>query len=142
VADALPAQIELVVVTPDRQLVRDEVEFVSIPGRSGYLGVLPGHAPLLTELGIGGLSYTQGRRTYNLCTVLGFAEVLPGRVLIMANAAERSEDIDVARAEQAKRRAEDRLKKVPSPDIDEERARQALRRAIARLETAHRSTSS
>jgi F-type H+-transporting ATPase subunit epsilon len=142
VAESLPTQIELVVVTPDRQLVRDEVESVTIPGRSGYLGILPGHAALLTELGVGRLSYAQRRRTSYVCIVQGVAEVLPGRVLILANTAERSEDIDVERAQSAQRRAEDRLKKLPSPDIDEERARQALRRAIARLETAHHSKSS
>lgn len=136
-ADTLPTQIELVVVTPDRQLVGDEVESVSIPGKSGYLGVLPGHAPLLTELGVGLLSYVERKRVSCVSIIWGFAEVLPGRVLILANTAERSEDIDLARAEEAKKRAEDRLKKLPSSDIDEERARQALRRAIARIETAH-----
>lgn len=141
-AESAVAKIELVIVTPDRQLVQDdEVESVSIPGLSGYLGVLPGHAPLLTELGAGTLSYVRGKQTFRLSTISGFAEVLPGRVLVLAHRAERAEDIDVARAEEARKRAEDRLKKLPSPDIDEERARQALRRSFARIETAHHSKS-
>ncbi len=141
-AEALPTEIELVVVTPDRQLVRNEVASVSIPGKSGYLGVLPGHAPLLTELGVGLLSFVERQRTFFLAIIWGFAEVLPGRVLILANTAERAEDIDLERAEEAKKRAEDRLKKLPSPDIDEERARFALQRAIARIETRRHGKSS
>lgn len=141
-AEELPTQIELVVATTDRQLVRDKVESVAIPGKSGYLGVLPGHAALLSELGVGQLSFGQKRRTSYISISRGVAEVLPGRVLILANTAERSEDIDVERALSAQKRAEDRLKKGPGPDIDEDRARQALRRAIARLETARHAKSS
>jgi F-type H+-transporting ATPase subunit epsilon len=136
--DALPKQIELSVVTPDKQVVHESVESVSFPGKRGYLGILPGHAPLLTELPIGEIDYTyQGARRY-LSVCWGFAEVLPDRVIVLAQTAERAEDIDVLRAERAKERAEERLKKPGDTDIDLERARIALERAVARLQTAHR----
>jgi F-type H+-transporting ATPase subunit epsilon len=137
-ADALPTQIELSVVTPDRQVVHESVESVSFPGKRGYLGILPGHAPLLTELTIGEIDYTHHGTRHYLAVCWGFAEVLPDRVIVLAETAERAEDIDVARAERAKQRAEDRLKKLTDTEIDSERARIALERAILRLQTAHR----
>jgi F-type H+-transporting ATPase subunit epsilon len=136
--DALPKQIELSVVTPDRQVVHESVESVSFPGKNGYLGILPGHAPLLTELDIGEIDYTrQGTRHY-LGVCWGFAEVLPDRVIVLAQTAERAEEIDLTRAQRAKQRAEERLKKPGDTEIDLERARIALERAVMRIQTAHR----
>ena len=138
---ALPTQIQLEIVTPDRQVVHDSVTSVTIPGKNGCLGVLPGHAPLLSELAAGELSYTRGRVIHYLAVSWGFAEVLPDRVIILAQTAERAEEIDVERAERAKARAEDRLRKTLDPQIDAERARAAYEKALARLEAARRAGS-
>src|SRR5271156_5529614 len=107
----LPTSIELIVVTPEKQLLRETVVEVTIPGLDGELGVLPGHAPLITELGIGELRYktSASSQPVSLAVLRGFAEVLPDRVTILAETAERAEEIDVARAEAAKARAEQRL---------------------------------
>ena len=132
----LPSQLQLEIVTPDRRVVRDSVTAVTIPGKNGYLGILPGHAPLLTELQIGELAYTRSGQTQYAAVSWGFAEVLPDRVIVLAQTAERAEEIDIARAEQAKQRAEERLKKPVDADVDYERARVALERALMRLRTA------
>jgi F-type H+-transporting ATPase subunit epsilon len=137
-SDALPTELRLDIVTPDRLVAHDAVSSVTIPGMNGYLGILPGHAPLLTEIQAGELVYTRGEVKRYLAVSWGFAEVLPDRVTVLAQTAERAEEIDVERAEQAKRRAEERLKRFSDPQVDLERAREALRRALARLETAHR----
>jgi F-type H+-transporting ATPase subunit epsilon len=137
-ADELPHHIHLAVVTPDRQVVDESVDDVSVPGKGGYLGILPGHAPLLSELTIGELDYTRQGAHRHLAVCWGFAEVLPDRVIVLAHTAERAEDIDVARAERAKQRAEERLKKLSDPDTDLERARAALERAVTRLQAAGR----
>jgi F-type H+-transporting ATPase subunit epsilon len=139
-ADTLPSSLDLIIVTPDRLVAKDAVDSVSIPGKNGYLGILPGHAPLLTELDIGKLTYSSGGRAQELVVTWGFAEVLPGRVLVLSNTAERPEDIDVERAERARQRAEEQLKQFSEPGSEMESAREALRRAIARLETAHHKT--
>ena len=136
-SDLLPTEMQLNIVTPDRLVVRDAVSAVTMPGKDGYMGVLPGHAPLLTELAPGELSFTRGGAKHYLCVNWGFAEVLPDRVIVLVQSAERAEEIDVERAQKAKERAEDRLKRFSDPEIDMERAREALSRAIARLETAH-----
>ena len=125
------------IVTPDRLVAHDSVSDVTIPGKNGYLGVLPGHAPLLTELAPGGLTYTRVGVRHCVAVNWGFAEVLPGRV-ILVQTAERAEEIDVERAERAKERAEERLKRFSDPEVDMEQAREALRRAVARLETVRR----
>jgi len=138
-ADLLPTELQLNIVSPDRLVVRDAVSAVTIPGKGGYIGVLPGHAPLLTELAPGELTYTQAGAKRYLCVNWGFAEVLPDRVIVLVQNAERAEEIDVERAQRAKQRAEDRLHRFTDPAIDMERAREALRRAIARIETAHHS---
>jgi F-type H+-transporting ATPase subunit epsilon len=91
----------LEVVTPERQVVREPVAEVQVPGREGYLGILPGHTPLLTELGIGSLSYRKGAQTIYVAIAGGFAEVLSGRVVVLAEAAQRAEEIDVTRARSA-----------------------------------------
>jgi len=111
---------------------------VTIPGKNGYLGILPGHAPLLTEISPGELDYTAGGAKHSLVVNWGFAEVLGNRVIVLAQSCERAEEIDMARAEKAKQRAEDRLKRFDDPAVDMERAHEALRRALARLETAHK----
>ena len=129
------------IVTPDRLVAKDAVDLVSIPGKNGYLGILPGHAPLLTELDIGKLTYSTGGQAKDIVVTWGFAEVLPGRVLVLTNTAERPEDIDIERAERARQRAEEQLKQVSEPGAEMESAREALRRAIARIETAHHKTS-
>jgi len=138
-ADSLPIRIQLRIVTPERELVEGEVSEVSIPGKDGYLGVLPGHAPLLTELQSGELTYRQDEMPFHVAIHWGFAEVLPDRVIVLANLAERAEEIDVERAERARRRAEEQLKHPPESDAELEEAREALRRAVCRLETARHS---
>ena len=137
----LPESIELVIVTPERQLLRQTVVEVTLPGGDGCLGILPGHAPLITELGIGELTY----RTKNaseaglLAIISGFAEVLGDRVTVLAEVAERPEEIDVARAEEAKKRAEQRLATASSdPNVDWARAAIALQRSLIRIQVARK----
>ena len=134
---ALPTKITLEVVTPERSLVTAQVDELQLPGSEGYFGVLPGHAPMLTTLKIGEMWYRIGQEKFYLSIAFGFAEVLPDRVTVLAQIAERAEDIDVARAEAAKRRAEERHAN-PSPDIDLERARVALMKSLIRLQVASR----
>src|SRR3981081_2290929 len=110
--ETLPTEIHLEIVTPERQVARDKVIAVSVPGKEGYLGILPGHAPLLSLLKIGELSYTQGSTTHYIAINWGFVEVLPDRVIILAESAERAEEIDVERARQAKQRGEEGLGRV------------------------------
>jgi F-type H+-transporting ATPase subunit epsilon len=135
----LPESIELIVVTPERQLLRETVVEVTIPGLDGELGILPGHAPLITELGIGELHYrtTNSRQPILLAVLRGFAEVLPDRVTILAETAERAEEIDVARAEAAKARAEQRLA-AHDANIDWDRATVSLQRALIRIQVARK----
>lgn len=135
----LPEAIELIVVTPERQLLRETVVEVSIPGVEGELGILPGHAPLMTELGIGELSYRTATSSepISLSVVRGFAEVLSDRVTVLAETAERAEEIDLARAEAAKARAEKRLASS-DPNINWDRATVALERAIIRIHVARK----
>jgi F-type H+-transporting ATPase subunit epsilon len=137
-ADDLPTQIQLEIVTPDRQVVHESVTSVTIPGKNGYLGILPGHAPLLSELKAGELVYTREEAKHYLAVSWGFAEVLPGRVIILAHTAERAEEIDRARAERALERAEGRLKNTSDPALDIPRAQEAYERALARLQAARR----
>ena len=137
-ADSLPSHIQLEIVTPDHPVAREVVSAVTIPGKGGYLGILPGHAPLLSELKMGELAYTRGSFTHYLAVSWGFAEVLPDRVIILAKTAERAADINVERAERARQRAEERLAKFTDLSIDMERARAALERAQTRLQVARR----
>jgi F-type H+-transporting ATPase subunit epsilon len=133
----LPEAIELVIVTPEKQLLREKVADVQMPGENGYLGILPGHAPLMTELGIGELSYhdPSGKETAHVAIVRGFAEVLGDRVTILAETAERAEEIDIERAKNALARAEKRLASN-DPSIDWDRASVALQRALIRIQVA------
>jgi F-type H+-transporting ATPase subunit epsilon len=134
---ALPTHLELQIVTPDRPIVRETVDEVEIPGVEGYFGVLPGHAPLLAALTVGELWYRKGQEKTYVAISFGFAEVLPDRVTILARLAERAEDVDVERAEAARRRAEERLSHQKS-DVDYERARVALMKALVRLQVSTR----
>jgi len=134
---AIPNHIDLHIVTPDRGIVREQVDEVEIPGAEGYFGVLPGHTPMLAALSVGELWYRKGQDKTYLSIALGFAEVLPDRVTILAQIAERAEEIDLSRAEQAKKRAEDRLS-TPRADVDYDKARVALMKALARLQVAQR----
>ena len=134
---ALPSSIQLQIVSADRSLVNETVDEVEIPGADGYFGVLPGHTPLLALLGAGELWYRQGQEKHYLAIAFGFAEVLPDRVTILAEFAERASEIDVARAEAARKRAEQRIAS-PVPDMDWERARVALMKALTRLQVASR----
>jgi F-type H+-transporting ATPase subunit epsilon len=134
--------MQLDLATPARLLVSTEVDEVVAPGTEGYFGVLPGHAAFLTTLGAGELTYRQGREEQRLAVVGGFAEVNADRVTVLAEAAERPEEIDRERAERARQRAEQRLAgrsaRGSSEDIDYSRALAALTRALARLQVAAR----
>jgi len=127
--------LQLEIVTPDRLLVNEQVEEVIIPGKSGYLEALPQHAPLITELMPGDLSFKKGGTVVHLAVSWGFAEVLPDKVTILAQTAEKPEEIDVQRAQAAKSRAEQTLQS-PKPDTDYDEALAALRRADVRLQVA------
>lgn len=127
--------IQLEIVTPERLVVQDTVAEVQIPGKNGYLGILPGHAPLITELSVGEISYGVNGFTHYLAVALGFAEVLPTKVTILAETAERSEEIDVERARRAKEKAEQMLHSS-DPNTDFDRALEALKHAEVRLDVA------
>ena len=126
---------QLEIVTPEKLVVRDTADEVQIPGMNGYIGVLPGHAPLITELGAGEISYRSGSRLHRFSTAWGFAEVLPNKVTILAETVERADEIDVDRARQALTQADEALQSAQS---EEEVAKDLgnVRRAQARIEVA------
>jgi len=126
---------QLEIVTPAKLVVKDAAEEAQIPGLSGYLGILPGHAPLITELAVGVITYKASGATHTLSVAWGFAEVLPDKVTILAETAERPQEIDVERAQKAKDRAEQRLKSNDL-QVDYTRAEDALQRAETRLNVA------
>jgi F-type H+-transporting ATPase subunit epsilon len=132
---AVPTNLQLEIVTPDQSLVREDVDEVQLPGAEGYLGVLPGHTPLLATLAVGELWYRIGQEKHFLAIASGFGEVLPDRVTVLAQIAERAEDIDISRAEAARKRAEERLASKVI-DIDSERARIALLKSLIRVQVA------
>ena len=134
---ALPTKLHLLIVSEDRALVDETVDEVEIPGFDGYFGVLPGHTPLLAVLQVGELWYRQGNEKHYLMIAFGFAEVQPDRVTILAQMAEKADEIDLARAESAKKRAEERIAR-PTIDMDAERARIALLKSLIRLQVATR----
>ena len=134
---ALPTSIALEIVTPDRSILKEQVDEVVLPGSEGYFGVLPGHAPLVATLHVGEMWYRTAQDTHYLSVAFGFVEVLPDRVTVLAQIAERAEDIDIGRAEAALTRAEQRVS-IPTVDIDFERARIALMKSLARLQVAGR----
>ncbi len=133
----VPEAIELVIVTPTRQLLRSRAVEVTLPGANGYLGILPGHAPLMTELGIGELTYHSAAQGEPISVIRGFAEVLPDRVTVLAETAELAAEIDIARAEAAKARAEKHLASGDT-NIDWDRASVALQRALIRIQVARK----
>ena len=139
---ALPTKLTLEIVTPDRALLREEVDEVVVPGSQGEFGVLPGHTPMLSTLQIGELWYRQGPEKHYLAIAFGFVEVLPDRVTVLAQVGERAQEIDVQRAERAKQRAEQRLTQaqphLTQIDFDIERARIALMKSLLRLQVASR----
>jgi F-type H+-transporting ATPase subunit epsilon len=126
---------QLEIVTPEKKVVDTAAEEVQIPGKNGYLGVLPGHAPLITELAVGEITFRSGAAEQKLAVAWGFAEVLPNKVTILAESAERPAEIDVERARKAKERAEQRLASG-DPNVDVERSLNALQKAETRLEVA------
>lgn len=133
-----PESIELEVVTPERHVLAETVKSLELPGKEGYLGVLPGHAPLLTELGIGTLSYQRDSKTRYLTVIRGYAEVLPNRVIVLAEISERAEEINVERSRTAEDRARSALAKASAGEKDWIEASFALERALVRLQTAAR----
>ena len=129
-----PDSIQLVVVTPERQLLSEAVREAQLPGADGYLGILPGHAPLISELGIGELTYkTISGQSGLLAIIRGFLEVLPDRVSVLAELAERAEDIDLKRAQDALKRAQELIAKG-GDNIDWDRASASLQRALVRIQ--------
>ena len=134
---ALPTKLTLEIVTPDRPLVNEVVDEVVLPGAEGYFGVLPGHTPMLATLQVGELWYRIGEQKSYLAIAFGFVEVLPERVTVLAQLAERAQDIDVDRATAAKKRAEERIAH-PQTEIDFERARVAMMKSLVRLQVASR----
>ena len=129
--------IKIDIVSAERLVYSDEVDVVVAPGVEGQLGILPHHAPLMTMLQPGELLLRKGKEEVSLCITGGFLEVRPDRIVILADAAEKCEEIDMARAEAAKRRAEERLKgRVSETDLAQAHA--ALARAVVRLKVAER----
>jgi F-type H+-transporting ATPase subunit epsilon len=126
---------QLEIVTPEKKVVATAAEEIQIPGSNGYLGIMPGHAPLITELAVGEITFRENSTDQRLAVAWGFAEVLPDKVTILAETAERPSEIDVERARKAKARAEQRLTSGDTT-VDVERALDALRRAEARLDVA------
>lgn len=133
----MASQLTLSIVTPERELVRVQADEVELPGSEGYFGVLPGHTPMLATLTVGRLTYRTGPDTYDLAIGSGLAEVLPDRVTVLADIAELAGDIDLSRAEAARRRAEERLS-AKATDLDYARARTALDKAMLRVQVASR----
>jgi len=128
---------QLEVVTPEKKVVETRAEEVQIPGTNGYLGIMPGHAPLITELSVGEITYRENHNSneQRLAVAWGFAEVLPDKVTILAETAERPAEINVERARKAKERAVQRLESGDT-NVDVERALNSLQRAEVRLEVA------
>src|SRR5258708_10327359 len=133
--DQMPDPFQLEIVTPEKKVVDTAATEAQIPGKNGYLGVLPGHAPLITELAVGEVSFRAGGDEQRLAVAWGFAEVLPDKVTILAETAERPSEIDVERARKAKERAEERLTSSDT-NVDVERSLEALHKAETRLEVA------
>ena len=131
-------RLTLELATPTRMVVAETVDEVVVPGSEGYFGVLPGHAPLLATLGIGELTYRIGREERHVAVAGGFAEVRNDKVIVLADTAELPQDIDRARAERARDRAEQRLAGRGQDEIDYVRAAAALARALTRMQVATR----
>jgi F-type H+-transporting ATPase subunit epsilon len=136
--ELMPDTFQLEIVTPEKKVVDTAATEVQIPGKNGYLGVLPGHAPLITELAVGEVTFRVGAEEQRLAVAWGFAEVLPDKVTILAETAERPSEIDVDRARKSKERAEQRLTSGDT-NVDVERSLDALHKAETRLEVAGKS---
>ena len=134
----LPESIELQIVTPERHVLQETVKSVEIPGKEGYLGILPGHAPLITELGIGILAYRKGDENHFVTVIHGYAEVLPDRVIVLAEISERAEEIDVERSRAAHDRAQAELAKAGVGGDQWQREKLAVDRALVRMQAAAR----
>jgi F-type H+-transporting ATPase subunit epsilon len=135
----MPDTFQLEIVTPEKKVVDTAATEAQIPGKNGYLGILPGHAPLITELAVGEVKYHAGGDEHRLAVAWGFAEVLPDKVTILAETAERPSEIDVERARKAKDRAEHRLTSGDT-NVDVDRALNAIHKADTRLEVAETKT--
>ena len=133
----MDGKLKLDVAVPERQMLSEEVDAVQVPAADGSLGVLPDHAPLMTQLGAGVLSYQAAGQTRYMALTGGVMEVLPDHVRVLADTAEWAEEVDVNRAEEARRRANDMLQSHQM-EIDIERANRTIRRAEARLEATKR----
>ncbi len=131
----MPNSFQLEIVTPEKLVVRDSAEEAEIPGLNGYVGILPGHAPFITELGAGEISYRSGGQVHRFSTAWGFAEVLPDKVTVLAETVERANEIDVARAQQSLAQAEEELRKAQTEEeVTKDLGK--VRRAQARIEVA------
>lgn len=131
------ATIKIEIVTVERKVLEDDVDMVIAPGSEGQLGILPHHAPLLTSLQAGEIRLKKGSEEITLVVSGGFMEVRPDLVTVLADAAEHAEDIDIARAEEAMKRAEERIK-TRTADLNLQRALASMRRATVRLKIARR----
>lgn len=129
---------KLSVVSPERLVLSEEVEEAQVPGKNGYLGILPGHAPMMTELDIGELSYRQGDRTAFLAVTWGYCEVLADQVIVLAERAERAEEVDTERAQASLERARKRLSNHQDGDTDFLRAGTSLQRALIRMQVSQK----
>ncbi|MFZ0332890.1 MAG: F0F1 ATP synthase subunit epsilon [Candidatus Acidiferrales bacterium] len=132
----LPEHLELEIVTPEKHMLAETVDYVELPGQEGYMGVLPGHAPLLSELGMGTLFYRKGADVRYFAALGGYVEVLPGRIIVLADACERAGEIDVERARAALERAKSDLAKAGSADKNAAELARAMDRAQARIEAS------
>jgi F-type H+-transporting ATPase subunit epsilon len=138
--EGVPKTVTVEVVTPTHMVVRDEVEEVIAPGAEGYFGVLGGHLPFMSTLKSGELAYRKNGTWRYLAISWGYAEVLPQTVIILAEAAEKAEEIDVARAQQARDRAVERMARWGDESIDVLRAQVSLARALTRIEVAEKTS--
>src|SRR5947207_2699703 len=122
--------LQIEIVTPERMIVKDRAVELAMPGKDGYLGIFAGHAPLITELSVGQIAYrTEAGKVQRLAVAWGFAEVLPDKVTIMAELAERGEEIDVAKARREKEEAEKLVAQAPA--AEHSAALDSLKRANA-----------
>jgi F-type H+-transporting ATPase subunit epsilon len=138
----LPEKFELQVVTPAKHILSEDVQSIELPGKDGYLGILPGHAPLLTELGAGILTFNKGGETRSMTVIDGFAEVLPNRVIVLADQSERVEDIDAGKARAELEKAQHELPGAGASEADWERANAAIARATVRVQAAEKTGNS
>ena len=135
----LPDKLTLEIVTPERRVLSETVDEVVLPGKLGSMGVLPGHAPLLTSLGVGELEYRKGGAKRYMAVAGGFAEVLPTRVIILAGTAEKAEEIDLDRARAKRERIESQMKQATT-DFDFDAVSVDLEKAIIRMQVARKAT--